>query len=309
MSTDPGTGDHDRVRELLGRQPQGAYEVVVRDEHGDPVVLRNAPMLDDGTPMPTRYWLIGTREVRRISRLEASGGVSAADAEVDPDELAAAHARYAAERDAEIDDVHDGPRPTGGVGGTRTGVKCLHAHWAWHLAGGDDPVGRWIEAELGVVEQPTVTVGRDVTMVTLPDGTANLPWGVDNLTSRWLTADPPEPESLTNALGAVDDHIDDVLRAHPGLTTTSSLTFDGATIRSLARLEVGSDDVGRHVELTRSAAEEVFRMVATEPSADRAHNPGLPSAHVEAIVATCCIVLAFMRRLHLDRVILATAQR
>jgi hypothetical protein len=23
-------------------------------------------------------------------------------------------------------------------------VKCLHAHWAFHLAGGDDPVGRWI---------------------------------------------------------------------------------------------------------------------------------------------------------------------
>jgi hypothetical protein len=35
------------------------------------------------------------------------------------------------------------------VGGTRAGVKCLHAHYAWHLAGGDDPVGRWVAAELG----------------------------------------------------------------------------------------------------------------------------------------------------------------
>ena len=26
-------------------------------------------------------------------------------------------------------------RPTGGVGGTRRGVKCLHAHYAWYLAG------------------------------------------------------------------------------------------------------------------------------------------------------------------------------
>jgi hypothetical protein len=42
-----------------------------------------------------------------------------------------------------------GPRPSGGVGGTRTGVKCLHAHYAWYLAGGDDPVGRWVAARLG----------------------------------------------------------------------------------------------------------------------------------------------------------------
>ena len=43
---------------------------------------------------------------------------------------------------------HDGPRPSGGVGGTRTGVKCLHAHFAWYLAGGRDPVGRWVAREL-----------------------------------------------------------------------------------------------------------------------------------------------------------------
>ena len=29
------------------------------------------------------------------------------------------------------------------MGGTRRGVKCLHAHLAYLLAGGDDPVGRW----------------------------------------------------------------------------------------------------------------------------------------------------------------------
>ena len=54
LPTDPA-----RVRELLGRTPQGRYEVVVRDATGDPVVVRNAPLLDDGTPMPTRFWLIG----------------------------------------------------------------------------------------------------------------------------------------------------------------------------------------------------------------------------------------------------------
>jgi hypothetical protein len=136
------------VRARLGREPEAAFEVAVRDAHGDPVVLRNAPFTRDGTPMPTRFWLVDPALSLAISRLEADGGVRAASAAVSDDELAAAHARYAAERDAEIPDGHDGPRPSGGVGGTRQGVKCLHAHYAWHLAGGDDPVGRWIEARL-----------------------------------------------------------------------------------------------------------------------------------------------------------------
>ena len=135
--------DYARVAELLGRSPEGDFEVVVRDRAGDPVVIRNAPILRDGRPMPTLFWLVGAEARRRVGRLEASGGVRAAEAAVSADALEAAHARYAAERDAAAGAAPAGPRPTGGVGGTRRGVKCLHAHYAWHLAGGDDPVGRW----------------------------------------------------------------------------------------------------------------------------------------------------------------------
>jgi hypothetical protein len=135
------------VTRLLGRAPQGAYEVVVRDASGAPVVLRNAPLLDDGTPMPTRYWLIGAAEVLAISRLESLGAVRRAEAEVDPVLVADAHARYAAERDAALPAGHVGPRPSGGVAGTRTGVKCLHAHYGWFLAGGDDPIGAWVQRQ------------------------------------------------------------------------------------------------------------------------------------------------------------------
>ncbi|MGH9150518.1 MAG: DUF501 domain-containing protein [Acidimicrobiales bacterium] len=28
-------------------------------------------------------------------------------------------------------------------------MKCLHAHYAWFLAGGDDPVGRWAHGQIG----------------------------------------------------------------------------------------------------------------------------------------------------------------
>jgi hypothetical protein len=143
-----GSADVAAVTELLGRPPAGPFEVVVRDELGAPVVIHNPPLLDDGTPMPTRYWLVGRRAVRMVSQLEGEGGVRQAEAAVDPAELAAAHARYAAEREAEMPAGHRGPSPTGGVGGTAKGVKCLHAHYAWHLAGGDDPVGRWVAARL-----------------------------------------------------------------------------------------------------------------------------------------------------------------
>ena len=146
--------DQAAVEVLLGRPVQGAFEVVVRHADGSPVVLRNAPLLDDGTPMPTRYWLVGEPERTLVSRLEADGGVRAAEADVDPETLAAAHRRYAADRDAAIPADHVGHRPSGGVGGTRVGVKCLHAHYAWHLAGGDDPVGRWVETRLAAVETP-----------------------------------------------------------------------------------------------------------------------------------------------------------
>lgn len=140
--------DEVMVTTLLGREPQGAYEVAVRRPDGRPLVIRNAPFLDDGTPMPTRYWLVDDDLRRAVSGLEASGGVRGAEAAVDADELRRSHARYAAERDAAIPAGHAGPRPSGGVGGTRMGVKCLHAHLAWHLAGGDDPVGRWVEEHL-----------------------------------------------------------------------------------------------------------------------------------------------------------------
>jgi hypothetical protein len=140
--------DHARVVALLGRRPQGAYEVVVRTDAGDPLVLRNAPVLDDGRPMPTRYWLLASDVHTAVSRLEAAGGVDRAEAEVAPEELADAHRRYAAERDAAMPPGWTGPRPSGGVAGTRVGVKCLHAHYAWHLAGGDDPVGRWVADHL-----------------------------------------------------------------------------------------------------------------------------------------------------------------
>jgi hypothetical protein len=139
------------VTSLLGRKPAGNFTVVARRRDGEPTVIENEPILRDRSPMPTRFWLVDPDLRAQVGRLEAGGGVRQAEAEVDEAELAAAHRRYAEERDALIPAGWEGPRPGGGVGGTRQGVKCLHAHLAWWLAGGDDPVGDWVAVRLGLV--------------------------------------------------------------------------------------------------------------------------------------------------------------
>ena len=187
-------------------------------------------------------------------------------------------------------------------------MKCLHAHWAWHLAGGDDPVGRWIERELAGPRRDTshFEIGAERTELTVVDGQSmTLPWGHVNLARRWLTErDPPPPENLTNALGTIDDEMDDVLREHPAVAT-APISFGGSAAGALADLEAGHRVADEAVTLLRADADEVFRLVAHLPRDERADEPGLPADHAETLVATLCIVLAVMRRLRLDRAELA----
>jgi hypothetical protein len=300
------------VTALLGRTPQGAFEVVVRAADLSPVVIRNAPLLDDGTPMPTRFWLVGSTEVRAVSQLEAAGGVRRAEVEVDPALVEAAHRRYEVERDAALPADWAGPRPSGGIGGTRTGVKCLHAHYAWHLAGGDDPVGAWVAGQLTSTGAPPsglvliVGVGDDELTVDGPGWCERLPIGTSTVMRLLGRSDPPAAADLTNAIGSVADHVDDVLIAHPDLRDRHpAVTVRGDAAAQIARVEVGADDLAWPHVVDRDGAEEVFRVVATECRADRRHNPGLAAEHLDTIVAAACIVVATMRRLHLTEVTVA----
>lgn len=158
--------DDRRVIEVqIGRPMRAASDVVARCHLDLPVVVRVPPHLDDGTPFPTLYWLTCPLAVTRIGRLEGAGGVKRMEtkAAADPvfgSALDAAHETYAAERDSLLG-ATDGPHPRGGVGGTTTGVKCLHAHYAHTTSGGENPVGelvaRWVEPLDCVV--PCVTDG------------------------------------------------------------------------------------------------------------------------------------------------------
>lgn len=145
--------DQEVAAAQLERPLRASIDVLVRCSLGLPVVVAVPPLLDDGTPFPTRYWLTCPLANIRVGRVESTGGVKALERWVESDpsveaRFLAAGARYAAERDHLVPDEAR-HRPTGGVAGSRRGIKCLHAHYADFRAGHDNPVGEvvapWVE--------------------------------------------------------------------------------------------------------------------------------------------------------------------
>jgi exopolyphosphatase / guanosine-5'-triphosphate,3'-diphosphate pyrophosphatase len=150
----------------------------------------------------------------------------------------------------------------------------------------------------------TVTIDDHALIVDL-DGrpVGAVPVGPLTLTAGPLRgSDPPLPADLTNALGLVQDHLDDLLIEEPSIESVHDVVAIGPHAEAMARVEIGADRVPAGYQLLRADADEVFRTLAVEPMADRRHNPGLPADHVESIVATCCVILGLMRRLDLRAV-------
>ncbi|HET6713726.1 MAG TPA: DUF501 domain-containing protein [Actinomycetota bacterium] len=137
--------DVSAVREQLGREPTTPFTVVSRCTGGHPLVIRNVPIDAAGDPFPTTFWLTCPEAVKAVSRVESEGWIGRLNERMADDEgfrasVEAAHDAYAAERATDL----AAARSWGGVAGTRVGIKCLHAHYAYRLAGGDDPVGAWV---------------------------------------------------------------------------------------------------------------------------------------------------------------------
>ena len=108
--------------------------------------MRTSPVLDDGTPFPTLYYLTCPMAVRAIGRLEATGTMAEYEQRLaNDDELRAeyegAHERYRATRDA-IAPLGDDQQTAGGMPGR---VKCLHALYAHELADAN-PIGALVRA-------------------------------------------------------------------------------------------------------------------------------------------------------------------
>jgi exopolyphosphatase/guanosine-5'-triphosphate,3'-diphosphate pyrophosphatase len=142
------------VASQLGREPTTPFTVVARCPGGHPLAIRNRPFDAEGRPFPTLFWLTCPAAVRAVSRLEAEGWIGRLNERTRSDRafeeaLDGAHVEYARERAREA-----APAASfGGVGGARSGIKCLHAHYANHLGGGDDPVGVWVAQRIEPVHE------------------------------------------------------------------------------------------------------------------------------------------------------------
>jgi exopolyphosphatase/guanosine-5'-triphosphate,3'-diphosphate pyrophosphatase len=143
-----------------------------------------------------------------------------------------------------------------------------------------------------------------------PEMSASIPFGAVTSTSSHISRDPARPEDLTNLIGAVADELEEVTRDIPALTTPGRVVGVAGTIVTVAAVEIGlanfDDDVLNGFVLTKDAAEDVFRTLATENHQQRILNPGLPADRSDIIVAGCCILVATMRRLHIDEIIIST---
>jgi len=149
---------------------------------------------------------------------------------------------------------------------------------------------------------------HEVRITMIGGGQWSLPVGPATLVDNELERAPrPAPEQLTNALGIVTDHLDDVIRESSLIASAPSVGFAGDHATVLAQVELGETDLPDDYRLERVDADEVFRTLVAEPRSERLHNPGLPADHVDTVVATCCVVLAIMRRLELSTATVATS--
>lgn len=153
------TTDHKAVAETdavilsaqLGRQPREPYRVASRCAHGRPATILTAPVLGDGAPFPTLYWLTCPWLSAYVDGLESSGVVSEWRARLAEEPELAARMREADREYRERRAVAaGGTDPCAGVGiaGQRDPVatKCIHAHVASALAGVADPIGEEVVA-------------------------------------------------------------------------------------------------------------------------------------------------------------------
>lgn len=123
--------------------------------------------------------------------------------------------------------------------------------------------------------------------------------GCVRVTERFLETDPPTSEQLSQAVQVVRIHLQEAAREIPGLREARQLVGVAGTFTTMAAVEMGLQTYDRnrvhHFELTRAAAEDVFRTLATEKLADRVFNPGLAPERADVIVAGALVAVSIMR--------------
>jgi exopolyphosphatase/guanosine-5'-triphosphate,3'-diphosphate pyrophosphatase len=144
-----------------------------------------------------------------------------------------------------------------------------------------------------------------------PTGLVSLDMGCVRISEQYLESDPPAPEELSNAVAAVRDLVADVPRVIPGAADAATLVGLAGTVTTVAAVELGIPEYDpekiHHFRLTRDAAEDVFRTLATESAAQRAHNPGLEPGRVDVIVGGAAVLVGIFRVLGFDEMLVSEA--
>ncbi|HEX7166857.1 MAG TPA: Ppx/GppA phosphatase family protein [Acidimicrobiales bacterium] len=146
---------------------------------------------------------------------------------------------------------------------------------------------------------------------TEPEGVVSVDVGCVRVTEKFLHADPPDAGELSDALTVVRQHLDDVVREVPPTMDAARLVGLAGTVTTMAAVELGlpPDDHAalHHFVLTRAAAEDVFRTLATERLRDRVHNPGLERERADVIVGGAIVLVAVMRYFEFDECLVSVA--
>jgi exopolyphosphatase/guanosine-5'-triphosphate,3'-diphosphate pyrophosphatase len=152
-------------------------------------------------------------------------------------------------------------------------------------------------------------IGGGSTEFAVAEQVLSIDTGAVRITEQWLHTDPPTAEELSMAVSVVRTHLDDVTRELPGANDARTVVGLAGTVVSVAAIELGYYDRSavHHFRLTRAAAEDVFRTLATEPLADRRHNPGLQPERADVIVGGCCVLVSLLRHLDLDEIVVSEA--
>ena len=141
------------------------------------------------------------------------------------------------------------------------------------------------------------------------EGAMSVDIGCVRLTEQYLASDPPAPEELHACISVTDAWLEDVTREIPAVHGARTFVGLAGTVTTMAAVELGLHEWDRdaihHFRFARDAIEDVFRTLATESLADRKHNPGLEAARADVIVAGACILVAIVRGLGVDEVLVS----
>jgi len=144
-----------------------------------------------------------------------------------------------------------------------------------------------------------------------PEGALSVDMGCVRITEQELHHDPPQAEELSIALSLIDAYLDDVDREVPGAANARTFVGLAGTITTVAAVEIGLAEYDRdrihHFRLTRAAAEDVFRTLATESHDDRLANPGLEPERADVIVGGCCVLVSIFRHWGFDECLVSEA--